>query len=204
MAKRRTRSKSKGRRRQKIPTTPDRTGIGRHIRPIAKALVGLALALATFVAVGIAVWPNVHALPPGEAIDLNEPYAQPFFLQNAGNLPIFDAEVKCYPEHETVDFSQGQNVEIRVTTFHFIADKISHSDTRPFTCNSWQWLSGIGPEGKMFTPPKSITAADLVVAIRFRVIPLLPWRWSVNQRFMTHTETVTHKTYWREYRPPLN
>ena len=188
MAKRRTRSKSKGRRRQKSPQHQIERVSGVIFVESRKRLWDLALALATFVAVGIAGLAERPRVATGEAIDLNKPYAQPFFLQNAGNLPIFDAEVKCYPEHKTVDFSQGQNVEIRVTTFHFIADKISHSDTRPFTCNSWQWLSGIGPEGKMFTPPKSITAADLVVAIRFRVIPLLPWRWSVNQRFMTHTE----------------
>lgn len=203
MAKRRKRQKPKARPRQKTPTTANRTDVGRHIRPIAKAVGALIVALVGLVGVGIEAWPNVRGLPPDEAIDLNEPYKQPFSLRNSGNLPVYDAEVQCYPQHESVYLAQVQNLAIRVKTFRFIAGRVSHGDQRPFTCDSLEWISGIGPEGKNFALPHHITAADLIVTIRFRVVSFIPWWWSVTQVFITHTEDVTKKTYWREYRPPL-
>jgi hypothetical protein len=170
-------------------------------------LIWFAISCATIGSAAIAAWPHVRALPPDEAFDPKEPYKLPFYLQNNGNLPIYDAEVQCHPKHLTFELFQRRNIAARVTAFRRIGDKISSTDKRPFACNSWEWMSGIGPNGMYFTPPGPLfrtTAADLIVTTRFRVVPFVSWMWwPVDQTFKTYTDSDSGKTYWREYRPPL-
>lgn len=140
------------------------------------------------------VWPHVRVLPSNEPMEPSDFRAFPFTFRNTGHLPLYDLEIQCAPQ-DVVLIDTELNALIEpgqsIGNSRMIAEKVMPGEDKAFSCEGFD----IGAGGIQ------LSAAEMLVLVRFRPIPFMP-TWPRISRFFITSRQPDGRLRWEEHAPP--